>query len=103
MLNRLARVVLVAALLAGWQSALVHPLTHVDKHGGFVHLGGQQQKKTDSSGLCNVIAALAACAPSSVAIFIPIDSSQAVSVPFAAVPRIAEAPPFLAQGPPSVL
>jgi hypothetical protein len=38
-LVRLARLFLVVALLAGWQSALVHPLSHVDEQGQLVHLG----------------------------------------------------------------
>jgi hypothetical protein len=105
MLTWLGRFVLVAALLAGWQSALVHPLTHVDKNGGYVHLGDGQPKpkKSDSAGLCDVLAALAACAPSTPAAFVAACDSQAAFNPLAAVPRIAEAPPFLSQGPPAVL
>lgn len=105
MLTWLGRVVLVVALLAGWQSALVHPLTHVDKNGGYVHLpdGQPKPKKSDSAGLCDVLAALAACAPSTTAAFVAVSDSQAAFNPFASVPRIAEAPPFLSQGPPAVL
>lgn len=98
------RVLLSVVLLAGWQSALVHPLSHLDKNGGFVHLGGApQQKKSDHSGLCDVLAALAACAPSMPSVFVPFHDSQAAFDSFADVPRAAEAPPFLSQGPPIVL
>jgi hypothetical protein len=101
----LGRVLLCLALLAGWQSALVHPLTHVDKNGDYVHLtdGQPKPKKSDSSGLCDVLAALAACAPSVAAVFIPVSDSQAVFNLLAAAPRLAEPPPFLSQGPPLVL
>jgi len=104
-LTALGRVVLVVALLAGWQSALVHPLTHVDKTGGYVHLtdGQPKPKKSDSSGLCDVLAALAACAPNTPVVYVPISDPQAAFNPLAAVPRIAEAPPFLSQGPPAIL
>ncbi len=107
MLTRLGRIVLVAALLAGWQSALVHPLTHLDKNGGFVHLAdGHPQpgkKKSDSAGLCDVLAALAACAAGSAHSFAAVVSSQKVLSYYSDTLRAAEAPPFLAQGPPAVL
>jgi hypothetical protein len=107
MLNRLARVFLAAALLAGWQSALVHPLAHVDKNGGFVHVADghqqQKQKKSDTSGLCDVLAALAACAPGAAKVFTFVSSTQEVPHYSRSVPRAAEAPPFLSQGPPAVL
>ena len=64
MLARLARVLIVLALLAGWQAALQHPIQHVDSKGGLVHLGdGHSGKKTSQgSKLCDALAALTACA-----------------------------------------
>jgi hypothetical protein len=99
----IARLVLAAVLLAGWQSALVHPLSHVDKNGGFVHLGGQQQKKSDTSGLCDVLAALAACAAGQAQAPVVVSSQEEVLSYSGVIPRPAEAPPFLSQGPPAVL
>jgi hypothetical protein len=107
MLTRLARVFLAAVLLAGWQSALVHPLVHLDNHGGFVHLADgheqQKQKKSDPSGLCDVLAALAACLSGAPKLVAPVSSSQQVPQHSSDVLRIAEAPPFLSRGPPTVL
>jgi hypothetical protein len=107
MLTRLARVFVAAALLAGWQSALVHPLVHVDKSVAFVHLADgheqQKQKKSDPSGLCDVLAALAACVSGAPQLVAPVSSSQQVPQHSSAVLRTAEAPPFLSRGPPAVL
>jgi len=101
----LGRLVLAAALLAAWQSALVHPLAHVDEHGGFVHLsdGSEQgKKKSDASGLCDVLAALTALASGSPQLFdAPVSSVQVLAV-HSGAPRAAEAPPFLSQGPPTL-
>ena len=96
---RLARVFLVVALLAGWQAALVHPLQHADA-GGLVHLGG---KPTDNSAACDVLAALAACAPQAQLAFdIPVPARES-PVSRSTEWRIAQPPPFLAQGPPALL
>jgi hypothetical protein len=99
-LARLARVLLIAALLAGWQAALVHPLEHSDGHGGLVHLGGDH---SDGSELCDALAALTACAPhANLAFDAPAparDSALSAETEW----RLAEAPPFLAQGPPAPL
>jgi hypothetical protein len=65
-LLHLARLFLVIALLAGWQSALVHPLAHVDEQGRLVHLGAGSKTSSDAS--CDVLAALTACAPQATAI-----------------------------------
>ena len=61
----LARLFLTVALLAGWQAALLHPLQHVNGQGGLVHVTDGESGKTDSgsSGLCDALAALTACAP----------------------------------------
>jgi hypothetical protein len=100
----LARLLLIVALLAGWQAALVHPIEHVDELGALVHVGENDGEHGSSSGeLCDVLAALSACAASS-------SSFIAIAPPAAAVaaaprfePRRAQAPPFLSQGPPAVL
>jgi hypothetical protein len=107
MASRLARLVLALALLAGWQLALVHPLKHLDAQGGYVHLGdghSHDRKPGSADGLCDAIAALAACAPEAVAGQPPCCSGleAADSLDFAA--RLsAAAPPFLSQGPPILL
>jgi len=101
----LGRLVLVAALLAAWQSALVHPLDHSDGRGGFVHLadGHDKEKQPKASGLCDALAALIACAPGALQFFnAPVPSNAVLAVHHGA-PRIAEAPPFLSQGPPAAL
>jgi hypothetical protein len=53
---RLAQLFLVAALLAGWQAALEHPVRHVDEHGGFVH--GSQDEGGAAQLACDAIAAV---------------------------------------------
>lgn len=96
-INFLARVLLVAALLAGWQAALVHPLQHADDS-GLVHLGG---KRSDKSAACDALAALAACAPQpSFALELPLPGLEG-PVWFHIERRIAQPPPFFAQGPPT--
>jgi len=55
---KLARLFLAAALLAGWQAALEHPLRHVDEHGGFVH--GSHDSGGTTELACDAIAAVAA-------------------------------------------
>ena len=99
MLARLARVFLVVALLAGWQAALLHPLQHSDA-GGLVHLGG---KSSDNSAACDALAALAACAPQAKLAFdLPVPGRESPVSPTTEW-RLAQPPPFLAQGPPSFL
>jgi hypothetical protein len=96
---RLARVLLLVALLAGWQAALLHPLQHSDA-GGLVHLGG---KPSDRSAACDALAALTACAPQAHLDFdIPVPGRQS-PVSSTTEWRLAQPPPFLAQGPPSSL
>jgi hypothetical protein len=100
--RRLARIALALALLAGWQAALQHPIEHVDGHGAFVHVpGGHSHEEDSGSGpLCDALAALTACAAQPGLGFegSPADY-QAPETPVSA-PRLAEAPPFLSQGPP---
>jgi len=101
----LARLLLAAALLAGWQAALQHPIQHVDAKGGLVHLGdGHSGKKApDGSKLCDALAALTACAAQSPALFEPPAADPHPFRVSASRPGAAEAPPFLAQGPPALL
>jgi hypothetical protein len=97
----LARLVLVAALLAAWQSALVHPLTHVDEQGGFVHLDGHD-KKSAASELCDAIGVLAAVVAGAASPLVAATSDHVVLSRSTSAPRAAEAPPFLSQGPPKL-
>jgi hypothetical protein len=95
----IARLLLAAALLAGWQAALVHPLQHADG-AGLVHLGGKSSEKTAA---CDALAALTACAAQSPFAF-EAPAADRHSFRFSeSRPRAAEAPPFLAQGPPVLL
>ena len=88
MLARLARVALVVALLAGWQAALAHSI----EHGSEAH---------EESSLCDSLDALTACAPDAVRLpFAPEQLAYFCPPQHRGVPRIAEAPPFLSQGPP---
>jgi hypothetical protein len=108
-LRRLARLLLAVALLAGWQAALLHPLQHFDKQGGFVHLADghsgakQGEKPQGGSGLCDAIAALAACAPGAVLPFTPLPFESCSLCSSKTERRFAEAPPFLSQAPPALL
>ena len=101
----LARLLLVAALLAAWQGALVHPLVHVDEHGGFVHLadGHDHDKKSNASELCDAIGALVAVVAGAPKAFVADVSGHVVLSRSTGAPRAAEAPPFLSQGPPQLL
>jgi hypothetical protein len=87
-------------LLAGWQAALQHPLDHVDELGEFVHLQGGDS--SDESSFCDALAALTACAPD--AAQSPVASEQFeqfLGSLHQSAPRVADAPPFLSQGPPA--
>ncbi len=112
--GRLARLVLVLALFAGWQAALLHPLEHVDSHGHLVHLlhghgdghadGHDDEPSSDPSAkLCDALGALTACmADASTAIAATVFASADYPFDFnASLP--ADAPPFLAQAPPAQL
>lgn len=95
------RLFLIVALLAGWQAALQHPVEHVDRAGGFVH--GVPGDSPEKGPLCDTLAALTACA-SSAATVVPVCVSLYAVPQFPAYePRAAEAPPFFAQGPPSLV
>jgi hypothetical protein len=102
---RLARVLIAAALLAGWQAALLHPLEHLDSGGGFVHLadGHPGTPQPDGSQLCDALAALTACAAHAQPAFESPAPSRQKLFGYENRQRVAEAPPFLAQGPPALL
>jgi hypothetical protein len=101
MLFRLARLALAAVLLAAWQAALQHPVEHVDKLGGFVHVpGGSHEDGSDAASLCGLLAALTACAAPSQALFLQFQSDYEPLLYPCGAPRVAEAPPFRSQGPP---
>jgi len=108
-LRRLAPVFLALALLAGWQGALLHPLQHVDKHGALVHLTDSQagaqkgDQKSGKTALCDALAALTACVAGALPVLACEDCSEQTVSPRRAEPRVAQAPPFLAQGPPTLL
>lgn len=99
----LARLLLAVTLLAGWQAALQHPIEHVNELGELVHVeGGHSHEGSDAGPLCDLLASLTACAPE--AAVWPVDAERfaglAPSTTHGA-PRVAEAPPFLSQGPPA--
>jgi len=103
MVSRLARLALAAVLLAAWQAALQHPIEHVDELGELVHVHGDHSHDgvPNDGSLCDLLAALTACAAPAQAGFAPFASDyEAPSYPPCA-PRVAEAPPFLSQGPPA--
>jgi len=107
MLLRLARLALAAVLLAAWQAALQHPIEHVDGLGELVHVHSSHahddghSDEPDTGSLCDLLAALTACAtPTHVALGHFRSDYEPPSYPSAA-PRVAEAPPFLSQGPPA--
>jgi len=102
-LARLARVLLALALLAGWQAALQHPFDHVDELGRFVHLHGghSPDQGSDAGLLCDALAALTACAPDAPVLAGTCLPDYPPRFHPIAAPRLAEAPPFLAQGPPT--
>jgi hypothetical protein len=109
-LRRLALALLAVALFAGWQEALLHPLEHFDEHGEFVHVAHShsdpQQNETSSDPsdkLCSALAALTACAPEAPAWGFDPNFSDVTFLSQYGPLRVAEAPPFLAQGPPALL
>jgi hypothetical protein len=104
MFQRVARLALAAALLAAWQAALQHPIEHVDALGEFVHVYGGHSPEDggpDAAPLCDLLAALTACAASTDAALPRFQSDYESPANPASVPRAAEAPPFLSQGPPA--
>ncbi|HEX9397469.1 MAG TPA: hypothetical protein VF943_12115 [Burkholderiales bacterium] len=97
----IARLALAAAFVLAGQAALLHPLTHVDQKGSLVHVPGKD--KTPGK-LCDALAALAACAPDATPqAFVVLEFTESFPVAYLRVPRPAEPPPFLSQGPPALL
>lgn len=106
-LSRALRLFLATALLAAWQGALVHPLAHVDEHGGFVHLSGgddghdHDDEQSGPNALCDAIAAVAACVDGRILLAVPAsavaDVAAAASI---AVPRGVPPPVYRSQAPP---
>jgi hypothetical protein len=87
-LARLARVFLAVLLLAAWHASLDHSVEHAS---------GMHEEST----LCGVLDGLTACAAK---LQVSHGKHLAVSELFivrSAVPRPADAPPFLSQGPPA--
>lgn len=98
----LGRLVLAAALLAGWHAALVHPVEHVDERGGLVHRSGDHDPHAAGNELCDAIAAVAAVAPGAAA---PAhaEAAAAHALPhyLREAPRPAPRPAYRSQAPPS--
>ena len=104
----LGRLLLVLALLAGWQAALVHPLEHVDDHGHLVHVGDGHEHDRDASSdpsatLCDALSALTACAVQAGFAVAALAVEQRHFSFLAGRLRRADPPPFLSQGPPALL
>lgn len=110
MIARVLRLLLVVALLAGWRASLLHPLEHRDEAGALVHLANgadadSHEHDTDGKSLlCDLIAALAACAPHAELGMVTQLAPAWFDAPFASSPP--RAPSSLAHGaraPPSLL
>lgn len=102
----IGRLVLAVALLAGWQAALEHPLTHVSASGELVHLRDGHAHDGDSGGsapaACDALAALTACAAqASLPLVAPGPEEYSFAPQRPPALRVADAPPFLSQGPPA--
>lgn len=103
---RALRLFLAAALLAAWQGALVHPLEHLDVHGGLVHLDGKDGRdgrdgKRGNDAQCDALAAVAACVDGRIPLAVPHPAAAAVAVAApAAVLRGVPPPAYRSQAPP---
>jgi len=102
-LSRLARVALVVVLLPAWQAALQHPIEHVDELGELIHVhSGHSDGGSEAGPLCDLLASLTACAPDAANVgVVPEAFNQRLQLEPESAPRVAEAPPFLSQGPPA--
>jgi len=97
----IARLALVAAFVLVGQAALLHPITHVDPQGTLVHVPGKDKAP---GKLCDALSALTVCVPdASPANLSNFGSTARPLVLPQSAPRLAEAPPFLSQGPPALL
>jgi hypothetical protein len=107
-LSLLLRVALAALLCAALQSALLHPLKHLDAQGAYVHVGGGHGHapggpgdKKGANPLCDTIAAVAACIGGSAsAFFLALPGSESLELPRAGAPRGAPSPAYRSQAPP---
>ncbi len=101
-LARNLRLLLAVALLAAWQNALLHPLEHIDGHGGFVHLsGGDGSQGNTSDPRCAAIAAVAVCVDGSIAHVLPAPRGvEAFSGRHAGIVRSARLLAYRSQAPP---
>ena len=100
--SRLASTLLALALLFAWQTALEHPIEHVDHLGELVHLHERDSHTGDSGAnlLCDALAALTACATPMPAVFAQLCSDhQSLRLPSTPA-RSAEPPPFRSHAPP---
>jgi hypothetical protein len=102
-LRTLARLLLAAALLVAWQAALQHPIEHVDELGELVHVhdGHAHDGDREPGSLCDLLAALTACAAGQSSVLCPVPCRYATLSFPAPAPRVADAPPFFSQGPPA--
>jgi hypothetical protein len=99
---RIARFALAAILLLAGQAALVHPVSHVDEAGALVHAGHGHDRSGEE--LCGALDALTACVPGAAPLVVAAPSiDEVVAAPAPRAPRRAESPPFLSQGPPTLL
>ena len=107
-LARALRLVLAVALLAAWQGALVHPLEHLDEHGGFVHVAGvcgshESGGSDEGNALCDALAAVTACVASSFPpAAAPADEVLKVAFVLPSVLRGVPPPAYRSQAPPQV-
>ena len=103
MLFRLARGALAAVLLAAWQAALQHPIEHVGELGELVHVhsGKSSEDGEQAASLCDLLAALTACTAPTLLLWVHSQSGYESPLYPSSAPRLAEAPPFLSQGPPA--
>lgn len=92
---------LAAVLLVAWQASLEHPVEHVGELGELVHVHDGHAHDSEPGAVCDLLAALAACAPAAHAVFPEAFCAYASPGYPESAPRAAEAPPFFSQGPPA--
>jgi len=108
-LSFLLRLSLVALLCATWQSALLHPLQHVDGNGTYVHVPGSHVPKAPgdkggTSPYCDAIAAVAACVSGAAPLAIASPAvADFVYLRDVAAPTRAPTPAYRSQAPPALL
>ena len=100
-----ARAALAIALLAAWQSSLLHPIQHHDEAGRFVHIvGGSAPDKPSegdpSSKLCDAVTALSVCVADAAAAHPQADTSDVPFTDVGLLHGMSAGPPFYSQAPP---